>query len=145
MISGGESLDPDVRVYSYNSGTDTSPIFLFNKTAIETSTPPSCLSEYGQECDIQTRIESCLDMSPNYNTVVIRAELAQQVFETASDQLHLCERLVLDQHLQQQGWAAVVANLEDISNAFGNTTQQLQENFSSFIASRPAYLDLLNK
>lgn len=31
--------------------------------------------------------------------------------------MEACEKLVHDQHLQQQGWAAVVANLEDITRS----------------------------
>lgn len=41
LISGGESLDPDIRVCSYSAGTDTNPIFLFSKGTIESSIPPS--------------------------------------------------------------------------------------------------------
>lgn len=40
LASGGETLDPSVRVCSYSAGTDTSPIFLFSKSAIESATPP---------------------------------------------------------------------------------------------------------
>lgn len=38
----------------------------------------------------------------------------QQIYEVDTEELKACERMVLDQHLQQQGWAAVVANLEDL-------------------------------
>lgn len=33
------------------------------------------------------------------------------------EEVEACEKLVHDQHLQQQGWAAVVANLEDITRS----------------------------
>ena len=33
-------------------------------------------------------------------------------------QIATCERLVHDQHLMQQGWRAVVANLEDVYDEF---------------------------
>lgn len=39
----------------------------------------------------------------------------QQFRDVDEEELKACERLVHDQHLQQQGWAAVVANLEDIT------------------------------
>lgn len=47
-----------------------------------------------------------------------RAQLAQQLHETAREITHVCEQLVHDQHMQQQGWSAVVANLEDLVVAF---------------------------
>lgn len=146
LISGGESLDPTARVCSYNSaGTDTSPIFLFNKSAIESPNLPKCMVDYGPDPDVKERVEGCIDMNPNYNTVVARAEMAQQLYEMAAKQLHICEKLVHDQHLQQQGWAAVVANLEDIANAFSTTAFQLEENFNIFMQNIDFYQELLNK
>ena len=47
LISGGQTLDPTHRVCSYSAGTDTNPIFLFCKTAIESSVPPSPSINYG--------------------------------------------------------------------------------------------------
>ena len=44
----------------------------------------------------------------------------QQIHEVDSEELKACEQLVHDQHLQQQGWAAVVANLEDITRYVNN-------------------------
>ena len=37
LVSGGECLDPGSRVCNYAAGTDTNPIFLFNKSNIESS------------------------------------------------------------------------------------------------------------
>ena len=39
----------------------------------------------------------------------------QQFQDVDGEELRACERLIHDQHLQQQGWAAVVANLEDVT------------------------------
>lgn len=41
--------------------------------------------------------------------------LFQQFQDVDTEELRACERLIHDQHLQQQGWAAVVANLEDVT------------------------------
>lgn len=46
LVSGGESLDPECRVCAYSAGTDTNPIFLFSKSVIESTTPPSINMEY---------------------------------------------------------------------------------------------------
>jgi RB1-inducible coiled-coil protein 1 len=146
LISGGESLNLSSRVCSYSSaGTDTSPIFLFSKNAIEALVPPTCVTDYGPDQDMSERVQSCIDMNPNYNTVVARAEMAQQLYEMAKQQLHNCERLVHDQHLQQQGWAAVVANLEDISTSFSNSALQLEDMFNHFVEDKSFYNDLLEK
>ena len=47
LISGGQSLDPSHRVCSYSAGTDTNPIFLFSKSTIESSVPPSPSVNFG--------------------------------------------------------------------------------------------------
>ncbi|XP_054155908.1 RB1-inducible coiled-coil protein 1-like [Oppia nitens] len=145
LISGGESLNPTARVCSYGcSGTDTSPIFLFSKSAIENVNPPPCITEYDPDVDMTDRVQSCIDMNPpSINTVVARAEMAQQLYEMAKQQYHNCEKLVHDQHLQQQGWAAVVANLEDIANSFTNSAQVLDDMFNRFIDEKPVYRELL--
>ena len=146
LISGGESLSISSRVCSYScSGTDTSPIFLFSKNSIDSPNPPKCVTDYDPDVDMTDRVQSCIDMNPNYNTVVARAEMAQQLYEMAKQQLHNCERLVHDQHLQQQGWAAVVANLEDITNSFLNSSQQFEDMFHQFIEEKPFYNNLLQK
>lgn len=40
LVSGGECLDPAVRVCSYSAGTDTNPIYLFSKSTLENAQPP---------------------------------------------------------------------------------------------------------
>ncbi|RWS26796.1 RB1-inducible coiled-coil protein 1-like protein [Leptotrombidium deliense] len=145
LISGGESLNDDARVCSYSAaGTDTSPIFLFSKSTIESSVPPQPKVDYGVDFDMKERVESCLDMEPAINTVVARAELANQLHEMATQQLNVCEKLVHDQHLQHQGWRAVVANLEDIAVDFGESVTVLNKNFSEFSENRTHYIALLN-
>ena len=69
--------------------------------------------------DLKDRVEACLAVKETtYQTVVARAQLAQQLHETAREITNVCEQLVHDQHMQQQGWSAVVANLEDLVVAF---------------------------
>lgn len=47
LMSGGESLEPNMRVCSYSAGTDTNPIYLFSKSAIESPLPPTPSIDYG--------------------------------------------------------------------------------------------------
>ncbi|XP_013791156.1 RB1-inducible coiled-coil protein 1-like, partial [Limulus polyphemus] len=144
LISGGESLEPTTRVCSYSAGTDTSPIFLFSKVVIESSSPPLPSVDYGSSPDMKNCVDSCIDMPPTYETVVHRAQLAQQFHDLAKKQTSTCEKLVHDQHLQQQGWAAVVANLDDITSAFRNRTQLFVQNFNQYLKTRGYHVEILH-
>ncbi|XP_032454954.1 RB1-inducible coiled-coil protein 1 isoform X7 [Nasonia vitripennis] len=143
LMSGGESLESHVRVCTYSAGTDTNPIYLFSKAAIESQIPPVPSIDYGSDIDLQTQIDASLALPATYQTLVARAQLAQQCCALARDQTRICERLVHDQHLQQQGWAAVVANLEDITQTFQNRAEILQQNFAIYLTERQQHMDLL--
>lgn len=146
FISGGESLNPNDRVCKYSSaGTDTSPIFLFSKNHFCISSVDSYSSEIVLGEDMKERVESCFQMEPNVNTVASRTEMAIQLCETDNLIYHTCEKLVLDQHLQQQGWAAVVANLEDIVESFKIKAKKLEMLFYDILKNKSFYLQLLER
>lgn len=73
---------------------------------------------FSADFDFKDHVSRCLNLPANYATVVTRAQLAQQMHEMAKEECKLCERLVYEQHLQQQGWAAVIANMEDLADEF---------------------------
>ncbi|KAL6257400.1 hypothetical protein P5V15_010972 [Pogonomyrmex californicus] len=83
-------------------------------------------------------------MPATYQTLCARAHLAQQCCGLAREQTRICERLVHDQHLQQQGWAAVVANLEDITQMFQSRAEQFQQAFVLYLAERQQHMKLLD-
>ncbi|KZC12971.1 RB1-inducible coiled-coil protein 1, partial [Dufourea novaeangliae] len=143
LMSGGESLEPNARVCSYSAGTDTNPIYLFSKAAIESHLPPTPSIDYGSDVDLQSQIDASLAMPATYQTLVARAQLAQQCCGLAREQTRICERLVHDQHLQQQGWAAVVANLEDITQMFQSRADLLQQSFTVYLSERQQHMELL--
>lgn len=144
LISGGESLNNTQKVCSYSSaGTDTSPIFLFAKINIESHQPPVLNVDIEDDTDMMETIESCMSMQPSLDTLVARTELAADLNDQASRQKETCERLVHDQHLQQQGWAAVTANLDDLTRAFKNKSEMLLLAFNEFIKSKPKHEHLL--
>lgn len=147
LVSGGQSLNNFQKVCSYSAaGTETSPIFLFAKHNIESNQPPVIVAgDYGNVQDMTEIIESCMSMQPSLDTLVARTELAADLNRQAIKQNEICERLVHDQHLQQQGWAAVVANLEDLTRGFRNKAEMLTLLFNEFIKSKPKYKELLNK
>uniref|UniRef100_A0A131XVB8 RB1-inducible coiled-coil protein 1 n=1 Tax=Ixodes ricinus TaxID=34613 RepID=A0A131XVB8_IXORI len=144
LISGGESLQLSASVGKYSAGTDTNPIFLFNKASIESD----ALSRSGDQSvlsddDMQDGVEEVLNLPPSYNTVVTRTQLAQEFYERARRETKACEMLVHDQHLQQQGWAAVVANLEDTTAAFRNSAATFEQSFVEFLRNKPQHTALL--
>lgn len=83
-------------------------------------------------------------MPAEYNTVVVRAKLAQKMYESATKEIKVCEKLVFEQHLQQQGWAAVMANLEDLTIEFKQRTSDFLNTINDYVENRPSYLDYLN-
>ncbi|KAK8720039.1 hypothetical protein OTU49_017505, partial [Cherax quadricarinatus] len=143
LISGGEALDPNLRVCQYSAGTDTNPIFLFSKTTIEGQDPPPPSIDYGTDTDLKDQVEGALNMPASYNTVVARAQLAQQFHEHSRDQTRTCQQLVHDQHLQQQGWAAVVANLEDIVADFRSKFESFEQSFNDYLTGREEKFKIL--
>lgn len=82
-------------------------------------------------------------MPAEYNTVVIRAKLAHKMYESATKEIKVCEKLVFEQHLQQQGWAAVMANLEDVTNEFKHRSQDFLNTINDYVERRPNYMEYL--
>lgn len=92
----------------------------------------------------EDEVNRCLKMPAEYNTVVIRAKLAQKMYESATKEIKKCEKLVFEQHLQQQGWAAVMANLEDLTNEFKQRSQVILKTINDYLEKRPKYLEYLS-
>lgn len=96
------------------------------------------------EVDLKPELEAAIALPPSYETVCVRVQLAQKFYAITQEQYNQCERLVSDQHQQQQGWAAVSANLEDLLKDFQRKSEafakmhQLQE---EKIARHKKYLD----
>ncbi|XP_015785734.1 RB1-inducible coiled-coil protein 1 [Tetranychus urticae] len=140
LLSGGETLFEDAKVSSYRSaGTETNPIFLFNKEVVEHDNPPSPVVNNINDADMKVRIKSCFNMEPSINTVTSRAELAQQLYVIAQAHLQCCEKLIQDQHLQHQGWAAVLANIEDLWKVVLNKLEMLDTEYAKFKEREQVY------
>ena len=140
LLSGGETLFDDAKVSSYRSaGTETNPIFLFNKECVDQDNPPYPVVDNVVDSDMKTRIQSCFNMEPSFNTVMTRSELAQQMYAVAQTNLECCEKLIQDQHFQHQGWSAVLANIEDLSKVIANKLDVLKIQYDKFKAREPIY------
>lgn len=97
------------------------------------------------DIDLKSEIEKSLDLPAIYSTVVRRAQLAQQIHELGKDELKNCDKLVHEQHLQHQGWMAVIANLEDITEAFQERCSEFDKVFRDHIERRMEYKDYLGR
>jgi len=83
---------------------------------------------------IKDQIENCLALPPTYTTVVTRCQLAQQLWEMAKEVNIRCENLIHDQHLMHQGWAAVMANLEDTITSFNKRLDGFEKSWVEYQA-----------
>lgn len=95
------------------------------------------------ETHYEEEVNRCLQMPAEYNTVVVRSKVAQKMYESATKEIKVCEKLVFEQHLQQQGWAAVMANLEDLTNEFKQRRTDFLTTINDYVEQRPNYLSYL--
>lgn len=144
LISGGESLEDDERVCKYAAGTDTNPIFLFSLVSIESPVPPEIATDFGTDVELNNKIETSLKLRDTQSTVAVRASLAQEVVKTSSEQTRICETLIHDQHLQHQGWAAVVANLEDTAIELQRRNEKFVSIFQTYLNQRERHRELID-
>uniref|UniRef100_A0A8C8G3V5 RB1-inducible coiled-coil protein 1 n=1 Tax=Oncorhynchus tshawytscha TaxID=74940 RepID=A0A8C8G3V5_ONCTS len=119
VVNGGECMVAERRVCSYSAGTDTNPIFLFNKEMILCDRAPTIpKTTFSIENEMELKVEESLMMPAVFHTVASRTQLAVEMFEVAKKLSSFCERLVHDEHLQHQGWAAIMANLDDCTLSY---------------------------
>ncbi|KAJ8729559.1 hypothetical protein PYW08_001140 [Mythimna loreyi] len=165
LVSGGEVLHSDHMVSSYSAGTDTNPIYMFSKPTVKEShlnqsmcdlSPIVELStgEFSSEsrsafdgksvAELKAAVEKCCALQPNVYTVISCATLAQQFSDLALEVSSSCDQLVHEQHLQHQGWAAVVANLEDIFNEFCERSRNFKESFRKHRLKKEEYHEKLS-
>ena len=52
LVSGGDCLNDSARVCNYPAGTDTNPIFLFNRQTLERRERPSIMPDYRYNASI---------------------------------------------------------------------------------------------
>lgn len=54
------------------------------------------------------------------------------MFEVANKLSSFCERLVHDEHLQHQGWAAIMANLEDCTISYQKLLVKFETSYLNY-------------
>ncbi|XP_019734658.1 RB1-inducible coiled-coil protein 1 isoform X1 [Hippocampus comes] len=133
VVNGGECMDAERRVCSYSAGTETNPIFLFNKEMILSDRDPTIpKTTFSIESEIQVKVEESLLMPAVFHTVASRTQLALEMFEVANKLSSFCERLVHDEHLQHQGWAAIMANLDDCTLSYQKLLVKFDTAYSTY-------------
>ncbi|XP_064553484.1 RB1-inducible coiled-coil protein 1 isoform X2 [Drosophila montana] len=150
LVSGGEMLTHSTQVSCYSAGTDTNPIFMF-LTGDERLAPTIASGSGGggagrtasEVIDAELRRQVEENQPAVLETVRQRATLAQHLRELGRKEELLCERLVHEQHLQQQGWSAVVANMEDLTSEFSERFHNFCLAFDRHLEQRESYLELL--
>ncbi|KAG8570845.1 hypothetical protein GDO81_011446 [Engystomops pustulosus] len=136
VVNGGECMSPDRRVCSYSAGTDTNPIFLFNKEMILCERPPVIpRTTFSAENEMELKVEESLMMPAVFHTVASRTQLAVEMYEVAKKLCSFCEGLVHDEHLQHQGWAAIMANLEDCTHSYQKLLFKFENAYSKYLQS----------
>ncbi|XP_077208536.1 RB1-inducible coiled-coil protein 1 isoform X1 [Paroedura picta] len=136
VVNGGECMAADRKVCSYSAGTDTNPIFLFNKEMILCERPPAIpKTTFSAENEMELKVEESLMMPAVFHTVASRTQLAVEMYEIAKKLCSFCEGLVHDEHLQHQGWAAIMANLEDCTYSYQKLLFKFENAYSNYLQS----------
>uniref|UniRef100_A0A8C8VLI0 RB1-inducible coiled-coil protein 1 n=1 Tax=Pelusios castaneus TaxID=367368 RepID=A0A8C8VLI0_9SAUR len=136
VVNGGECMAADRRVCTYSAGTDTNPIFLFNKEMILCERPPAIpKTTFSAENEMELKVEESLMMPAVFHTVASRTQLAVEMYEVAKKLCSFCEGLVHDEHLQHQGWAAIMANLEDCTYSYKKLLFKFENAYSNYLQS----------
>ncbi|XP_066538599.1 RB1-inducible coiled-coil protein 1 isoform X2 [Hoplias malabaricus] len=133
VVNGGECMVAERRVCSYSAGTETNPIFLFNKEMILCDRAPTIpKTTFSIENEMELKVEESLMMPAVFHTVASRTQLAVEMFEVAKKLCSFCERLVHDEHLQHQGWAAIMANLDDCTLSYQKLLWKFELAYTSY-------------
>lgn len=155
LVSGGEMLTHSTQVSCYSAGTDTNPIYMFltgdERVAPTISSGASggggsgvaAITNDAADMELRRQVEESHKLPAVLETVSQRAQLAQHMRDLARKVEQICERLVHEQHLQQQGWCAVVANMEDLTNEFIERFRNFFIAFDRHLQQRDTYLELL--
>nr|XP_023021449.1 RB1-inducible coiled-coil protein 1 [Leptinotarsa decemlineata] len=144
LASGGSTLHNDSSVCSHSAGTDSSPIFLYDENLISNPIPPTISSPFeNAEKEMESKVKIHCDMSPSFATVYKRTKLAQEMFDLGKKLYEKCESLVFEQHMQQQGWRAIIANLDDIEQDFCKRGKSFDKAFEAYMSHRESHHSFL--
>nr|CAB3265454.1 RB1-inducible coiled-coil protein 1 [Phallusia mammillata] len=142
LINGGQALEDDAKVCTYAAGTETNPIYVFDKSSIERPVISS-RSQALFACDFGGEIQSALHLPPSYATIITRTQLAIRIHEATAQQVTKMKLLVQDEHLMFQGWQAAIANLSDTVDGFELRINTMREQCLTLLEDAQKYPRIL--
>ncbi|KAL8606380.1 hypothetical protein ACOMHN_020534 [Nucella lapillus] len=144
LLSGGVPLFAQAQLCHYESVSDNT-VFLVCKSGVPDIARPVAVSHRYSEEELLAQLDASIKMPPVLDTVKSRMLLVQTTCEIDKRELQEIRQLVFDQHLQQQGWAAVVANLEEVCSGFRTRVLAFQKQFGEYTKVREDYMALLRR
>lgn len=85
------------------------------------------------------------DSQTTYQTVAIRAALAQELYNNARELTGHCELLVREQQIQHHGWSTVRANHEDIVTLFKARADLFEQTYKQYLSNRDEHKNILEQ
>ncbi|KAG1669029.1 RB1-inducible coiled-coil protein 1 [Nymphon striatum] len=157
LVSGGDLMDPNSRVYEYRAGTDENPIYLYNTANILTvaaayrdmdltrKIPPASthLINHLISDELAHEIDAASNLSAGWKTLAVRFELVNKCFQMATDLHKMCNTLYKEQLQQQQGWFSCRASLKDLRKDYKTRSNILIKLFKKYITERESYIEML--
>nr|XP_002122437.1 RB1-inducible coiled-coil protein 1 [Ciona intestinalis] len=142
LTSGGQVLDDEQKVCSYPVGTESNPIYLFNKSMMEQSALLS--NKTIVKSGFDKEIHNSLHLPVCYGTLHSRTQLAMQIHEETRHQVATMETLVADEHLMFQGWQAAVSNLHVSLVDFKQRLSSMRDQCSLMLSKSTNHIEVLN-
>ncbi|XP_065207804.1 RB1-inducible coiled-coil protein 1 isoform X2 [Planococcus citri] len=151
LINGGECLADDTKICFYPAGTDTNPIFLFNRAFLESSSVQCYIPDLKNNVTIDNELNQLFDSIENLSapvslyTIEKGSQLAKKYVEQATEAKMLCDKINTDQLLQHQGFSAALANLDDVLRTFEGQLAAFDSSYNKYLETRAKNIDLIDR
>ncbi|XP_046677243.1 RB1-inducible coiled-coil protein 1-like [Homalodisca vitripennis] len=147
LVGGGTALSPSQRVSAYSAGSDTNPIFLYNKQyyVYPSNTAPFKLTvvDSGPELmDLHAEMDESLVLEDTTDSIFFRSYLASSFYEMAEKSMQACKRLIDEQHLQHQGFKAMIDNIQNKVSTANSSAVTFLSMLQEFLENKSHYLQL---
>eukprot|EP00118_Oscarella_pearsei_P025611 m.308468 g.308468 ORF g.308468 m.308468 type:complete len:998 (+) comp44045_c0_seq1:170-3163(+) len=145
LSSNGVALVGEAKVASFSCGTDTHPVFLYNKSNMESLNPPVYPSYVEPDGEMLSRLRASRGLRPCHETLSRRVQLAAAFDREASKLSATCSGLWNDQEMQKMGWEAAVENLEKSGRSFKERTNDFCKRYEKFLGKKAGYCEELQR
>ncbi|XP_044750308.1 RB1-inducible coiled-coil protein 1 isoform X2 [Coccinella septempunctata] len=145
LVSGGVCLDASKIVCHYSAGTDSNPIYFFNKKIDKTVSFPECPDVTTTTDELSSLYKKLAKVIPSFQAVIDRAHLAERMATSARLIIEHCEEIIRDHHVANQGWLAAVANYDDVVNNCLTHYKETKQKFGDYVKVRDYFQNFLEK